>query len=92
MRIVPKILIVDDKQRMCESLKTILNHHGYDVFISNSGEKALEYLSENEFDLVLLDIVMPSINGFVVLKKTIFLCNLTGRKNVIVISCKLLPT
>jgi DNA-binding response OmpR family regulator len=40
MRVVPKILIVDDEQRMCESLKALLDHHGYDTYTSNSGEKA----------------------------------------------------
>ena len=59
----PKILIVDDEPRICESLKTLLSEQGYEIHIRYSGKKAIEYLIKDHFDLVLLDIVMPGVDG-----------------------------
>jgi CheY-like chemotaxis protein len=63
-----KILIVEDEPKNMELLETLLNPEGYSMIKAGSGEEALEYLSGNEPDLVLLDIVMPGISGFSVLK------------------------
>jgi PAS domain S-box-containing protein len=62
-----KILIVDDEPRMCESLKILLNNNGYEVHTSNDGHEAIKCLAENDFDLVLLDIVLPDMDGFQVM-------------------------
>jgi PAS domain S-box-containing protein len=59
----PKILIVDDEPRMCDSLKALLSGDGYEIHTGYSGQQALECLAKNGFDLVLLDLVMPDING-----------------------------
>ncbi len=58
-----KILVVDDDPRMCDSLKLILSIKGYETKTCNSGKEAIEYLNKNTFDLVLLDMFMPDING-----------------------------
>ena len=58
-----KILVVDDEPRMCESLKFLLGNKDYDVCTANSGQDALNYLKKDDFDVVLLDIVMPNIDG-----------------------------
>jgi PAS domain S-box-containing protein len=63
MPYIPKILIVDDEPRMCTSLKMLLSDHGYEINTSNNGKEAIEYLSKNDFDLVLLDVVMPDMGG-----------------------------
>lgn len=63
----PKILIVDDEPRLCDSLKTLLSYHGYEAHTSTRGREALRSLVENGFDLVLLDIVMPDIDGYQVM-------------------------
>ncbi|MEE9566278.1 MAG: response regulator, partial [Desulfobacteria bacterium] len=63
MSYTPKILIVDDEPRMCASLKTLLGDHGWEIHTSNSGEEAAEYVSNNNVDLVLLDMVMPDMDG-----------------------------
>ncbi|MBU0985637.1 MAG: response regulator, partial [Proteobacteria bacterium] len=60
---VPKILIVDDEPRMCDSLQILLSDQGYEVSTANSGYQAIEHLSKGIFDVVLMDIVMPGING-----------------------------
>ena len=58
-----KILIVDDEPRMCESLKVLLSNKDYDVCTASSGHDALDYLEKDDFDVVLLDIIMPNIDG-----------------------------
>ena len=63
-----KILVVDDEARMCESLKTLLSGVGYDVTTVHEGEKAIEKISRNDFDLVITDIKMPRFDGLDILK------------------------
>ena len=63
MPYTPKILIVDDEPRMCDSLKDLLSGEGYEIYTSNSVKEATKYLSENRVDLVLLDMVMPEMDG-----------------------------
>ena len=58
-----KILIVDDEPRMCESLSTLLGRQGHEVRTANSGHEAQGELSTHEFDLALLDMMMPDMNG-----------------------------
>ena len=58
-----KILIVDDDSRMCESLRLLLNSHDLEVFTAVSGHQALDLLSINDFDLAILDIILPDMNG-----------------------------
>jgi len=64
---IPNILIVDDDPRMCDSLKALLSAQGYGLKTSNSVKEAREYLDNDTFDLVLLDIVMGEENGFTVM-------------------------
>lgn len=64
----PKILIIDDEPRMRSSLSVMLGSVGYEISISASGREALATLSDHEFDVVLLDLFMPEMNGFEVLE------------------------
>lgn len=57
-----KILLVDDDTKNLQVAMNILKD--YNVIYAQSGEKALELLEKNKFDLILLDIVMPTMNGF----------------------------
>ena len=63
MSYVPKVLIIDDEPRMCDSLGVLLSSHGYVTQTSYNGEEAIECLDRDRFDLVLLDIVMPDMSG-----------------------------
>ena len=63
MGYAPKVLIVDDEPRMCESLDTLLRGAGYETHTGSSGKAAVECLAKNCVDLVLLDIVMPDMDG-----------------------------
>lgn len=63
------ILIIDDEKEICESIKMILEFEEYNVDYSTSGTHGLEKIISTPYDAVLLDIQMPDINGFEVLKK-----------------------
>lgn len=65
-----KILIVDDEVTARRSLAEILQLESYHVSIAESGERALKLLESETYDLMLLDIKMPGIDGVEVLKKT----------------------
>lgn len=63
-----KILVVDDEKSMREVLEIFLEDEGYDVVLANSGEKALEIVKKDVFNLVITDLKMPGITGFDLLK------------------------
>lgn len=59
-----KILLVEDDKNIIENLTEFLRHEGFEVKNATGQSKALEILSENQFDLVLLDIMLADGNGF----------------------------
>jgi two-component system, NtrC family, nitrogen regulation response regulator NtrX len=63
------ILIVDDEKEICESMKMILEYEGYSVNYSTSAIKGLNLAEEKQISCLLLDIQMPEMSGFEVLKK-----------------------
>jgi two-component system response regulator PilR (NtrC family) len=63
-----KILIVDDEKSMCEVLEIFLKGEGYDAVVSNRGDKAIESVKKDVFNLVISDLKMPGISGFDLLK------------------------
>lgn len=63
------ILIVDDSEETLGMLRTILGEEGYTVSVATSGEKAMSRIHQITPDLILLDVVMPSLNGFEVCKR-----------------------
>jgi len=60
---VPTILVADDDVRLCHLLETVLTEENYDVFLANNGEQAINILSKHPVDLLLLDVMMPTLNG-----------------------------
>lgn len=58
-----KILAVDDERDILELLKYNLEKEGYKVICSNSGEKALELVKKDKSDLIVLDLMLPGIDG-----------------------------
>lgn len=64
-----RVFIVDDESKMCESLKFLLEREGLNVETSTNGTEALEVLSRKNFDLCLLDICLPEMNGFYLLEQ-----------------------
>lgn len=63
-----KILIIDDSRLCAVQLKTILEDE-YAITVASTGEEGLMYASTGTFSLVLLDVVMPGMDGFTLLKK-----------------------
>lgn len=63
-----RVLVVDDETRLLEATVRLLRGRGYDVAATESGEEALKQLAEARFDLLLLDIRMPGIDGFELLR------------------------
>lgn len=59
-----KILIVDDNFNNLQVLANTLSHNGYDIEIAENGKEAIAVLMGEDFDLILLDIMMPVMNGF----------------------------
>jgi len=64
-----KILVVDDAPDLLDQLRRVLTRHKYDVDTAVDGEAALDMLFDNSYDLVLLDIMLPKIDGLTVLKE-----------------------
>jgi CheY-like chemotaxis protein len=63
-----KILIVDDQSEDLNTMKTLVEKQGYTVKTALDGTKALETLREDRFDLILIDILMPGLSGYDLLR------------------------
>ena len=64
-----KILVVDDDQNICELLRLYLEKEGYEVVLAFSGKKALEAFDKESPDLILLDIMLPELDGWQVCRE-----------------------
>jgi len=62
------IMVVDDEQTILRLLDYTLKPAGYDVVLASDGSSALKLLKQHSPDLVILDIMMPGLNGFQVLR------------------------
>lgn len=58
------ILVVEDDQDIQELLREFLKEAGYDVMVAGDGVEAMELFAKNKYDLILLDIMLPKIDGF----------------------------
>lgn len=58
-----KIVVVDDEQAVRESLRRSLSFNGYDVFLAEDGVQALEVIEKEQPELVILDVMMPRMDG-----------------------------
>ncbi len=63
-----QILVVDDRAESCDLLKRFLERDNHEVTCAYSGREALHFTQSREFDLILLDIDMPDLNGFQVME------------------------
>jgi two-component system alkaline phosphatase synthesis response regulator PhoP len=61
-----RILLAEDEEHLLEAIKLNLELEGYKVATANNGKKALQIFKEERFNLVILDVMMPEIDGFVV--------------------------
>jgi len=63
-----KILVIDDDSSMCETLEMYLTEEGYGVVTAGTGTEGLKKYKDSPTDVVILDIRLPDIDGFTVLK------------------------
>ncbi len=64
-----QILLVEDEEHLHEALKLNLELEGYEVSSAMDGKKALDMLQNAVFDLIILDIMLPSVDGFTIIEK-----------------------
>lgn len=64
-----KILVVDDEQQLALAVKIRLQSRGYQVTTANDGQQALEVVEKEPPDLVLLDVLMPVMDGYTFLRE-----------------------
>ncbi|WP_312045347.1 response regulator, partial [Anaerotignum sp.] len=72
-----RILLAEDEKELSDALVTILQRNGFSVDAVYNGQEALDYLEADNYDGVVLDIMMPKVDGLTVLKK------LREKKNII---------
>jgi DNA-binding response OmpR family regulator len=63
------VLIVDDEPGIVVPLEFLMKQNGFRVLVARSGEEALNFLSQQKPDLILLDIMLPSCSGFEVCQR-----------------------
>ncbi|HTE58615.1 MAG TPA: response regulator [Verrucomicrobiae bacterium] len=63
------VLIVEDEKPLSHALELKLQHEGFATTVAPNGQKCLELLRANKYDVVLLDMMMPVMDGFQVLQK-----------------------
>ena len=63
-----KLLIAEDERSIAKALQLKLSISGFEVSLASNGEEALALMKEKKFDLLLLDIMMPKMDGFSVME------------------------
>ena len=66
---MPTVLIVDDSPTEVHILRQGLEKAGFDILVANSGEEGIEVAKENKPDAIIMDVVMPELNGFQATRK-----------------------
>lgn len=64
-----KILLIEDDKNLCDTLKFQLEHEAHEVDVCHDGRDGLDFFLQDAYDLVLLDRMLPTMNGLLVLKK-----------------------
>ena len=64
-----RLLLAEDEAALSRALKTLLENEGYEVHIANDGIEALQLVEEHIYDIMILDIMMPRLDGISTLKK-----------------------
>lgn len=67
-----KILVVEDDINIAKTITAAISIVGYETEIVNDGEKALQFIQDNTYDLILLDVMLPKMSGFEIMDKIKF--------------------
>lgn len=63
------ILLVEDDMRLSKLISTFLEQSGFQVSVLNQGDQAISYIQKNSLDLVILDVMLPKLDGFSICRK-----------------------
>ncbi len=63
-----KILVVEDERPMARALELKLTNSGFTVSLASDGEEAINKIEHEKFNVILLDLILPKVDGFVVLE------------------------
>ncbi|HFX4830817.1 TPA: two-component system response regulator CovR [Streptococcus pyogenes] len=82
-----KILIIEDEKNLARFVSLELQHEGYELIVEVNGREGLETALEKEFDLILLDLMLPEMDGFEVTRrlqteKTTYIMMMTARDSI----------
>ncbi len=66
---MPKILIVDDSRTELEFMRNVLTQSAYTTLMANNGEEGIDLAKREQPDAILMDVVMPGLNGFQATRK-----------------------
>lgn len=64
-----QVLIVEDERPLAHAMELKLKSEGFSTVVAGNGQEALDLLKDNHFDVVLLDLMMPNVDGFQVLQQ-----------------------
>ncbi len=64
-----KILIGDDEEKIRQMIAKYASHEGYDIVLARNGKEALELFKEDDYDVVVMDVMMPEMDGYETLQK-----------------------
>jgi len=64
-----KIIVIDDDTAVTDLLSVLLRSHGFDVRVTNNSSEGLGFVKDEEFDLVILDLMMPEMDGWEICKE-----------------------
>ena len=64
-----KVLVVDDDENICDLIEIYLQKEGYKVYKAHHGKEALKIFGEKQVDIIVLDVMMPQMDGYEVLKE-----------------------
>ena len=64
---IPKVLVVDDDPEICKYLEDILSRKTYKVTVADCGGEAIKRVNRTSFDLILLDLSLPDLEGYKVM-------------------------
>lgn len=63
-----KILIVEDEKPLAHALELKMTHEGYETTVASTGREGLEKAATGDYDLILLDLILPEVDGFAILE------------------------
>lgn len=64
-----KILIIEDERPLAHALDLKMTHEGYTTVVATTGEEGLKQATATKFDLILLDLILPGVDGFTILEE-----------------------